>query len=143
MSSLHHSASSSQVPSISTPKPKGHSSDTTSGNIQPKLASNSHGTRYSSSAAISEGNTVKFHVSGCAYFWSVSEALLRAKESVWILGCMFNRYLNSFIVLPNKSRVAIARGLPETASIRESAVSTRSDASCSCQAGRQGQHCGI
>ncbi|KAL4779269.1 phospholipase D/nuclease [Aspergillus varians] len=42
--------------------------------------------RYSSSAGISGGNSVKFHVDGCAYFWAVSEALLVAKESVWILG---------------------------------------------------------
>ncbi|KIY01695.1 uncharacterized protein Z520_01833 [Fonsecaea multimorphosa CBS 102226] len=42
--------------------------------------------RYSSSAPISEGNSVKYHVSGCSYFWAVSEALEKAKESVWILG---------------------------------------------------------
>ncbi|RAL10176.1 phospholipase D/nuclease [Aspergillus homomorphus CBS 101889] len=43
-------------------------------------------TRYSSSSPISDGNNVKFHVDGCAYFWAVSEALLTVKESVWILG---------------------------------------------------------
>ncbi|EXJ81268.1 hypothetical protein A1O3_07558 [Capronia epimyces CBS 606.96] len=42
--------------------------------------------RYSSSHPISEGNSVKFHVDGCAYFWAVSEALEKAKESIWILG---------------------------------------------------------
>ncbi|KAL2807962.1 phospholipase D/nuclease [Aspergillus granulosus] len=42
--------------------------------------------RYSSSARISDGNNVKFHVDGCAYFWAVSEALLTVKESIWILG---------------------------------------------------------
>lgn len=45
--------------------------------------------RYSSSAPITHGNSVKFHVDGCAYFWAVSEALEKVKESVWILGCMF------------------------------------------------------
>ncbi|KAL4962730.1 phospholipase D/nuclease [Aspergillus stella-maris] len=34
----------------------------------------------------SNGNKVKFLVDGCAYFWAVSEALLTAKESIWILG---------------------------------------------------------
>ncbi|KAL4809820.1 hypothetical protein BDV18DRAFT_166572 [Aspergillus unguis] len=43
-------------------------------------------TRYSSFAAISAGNNVKFHVDGCAYFWAVSEGLLAAKESIWIMG---------------------------------------------------------
>ncbi|KIW10513.1 hypothetical protein PV08_11477 [Exophiala spinifera] len=42
--------------------------------------------RYNSSAPISQGNSVKYHVDGCAYFWAVSEALEKAKESVWILG---------------------------------------------------------
>ncbi|KAJ5107867.1 phospholipase D/nuclease [Penicillium angulare] len=42
--------------------------------------------RYQSSAPIVEGNSVKFHVDGCAYFWAVSEALEMAKESIWILG---------------------------------------------------------
>jgi phosphatidylserine/phosphatidylglycerophosphate/cardiolipin synthase-like enzyme len=43
--------------------------------------------RYSSSAPISQGNNVKFHVDGCAYFWAVSEALEKVKELVWIHGC--------------------------------------------------------
>ncbi|KAL4869922.1 hypothetical protein BDV12DRAFT_208212 [Aspergillus spectabilis] len=42
--------------------------------------------RYCSSAPIYEGNNVKFHVDGCAYFWAASEAMLTAKEPVWILG---------------------------------------------------------
>ncbi|KAL4986500.1 hypothetical protein BDW68DRAFT_178718 [Aspergillus falconensis] len=42
--------------------------------------------RYSSFAGVSQGNNVKFHVAGCAYFWAVSEALLKAKESIWIMG---------------------------------------------------------
>ncbi|KAL4937712.1 hypothetical protein BDV06DRAFT_232383 [Aspergillus oleicola] len=42
--------------------------------------------RYTSSTAVRDGNNVKFHVDGCAYFWAVSEALLAAKESIWILG---------------------------------------------------------
>jgi phospholipase D1/2 len=45
--------------------------------------------RYSSSVPISQGNNVKFHVDGCAYFWAVSEALEKVKESVWILGCKY------------------------------------------------------
>lgn len=43
--------------------------------------------RHESSAPVREGNSVKFHVDGCAYFWAVSEALEKVKESVWILGC--------------------------------------------------------
>ncbi|KAL4733609.1 hypothetical protein BDV11DRAFT_213620 [Aspergillus similis] len=42
--------------------------------------------RYSSFAGVSQGNHVKFHVAGCAYFWAVSEALLKAKRSIWIMG---------------------------------------------------------
>ncbi|KAK6376229.1 hypothetical protein LTS17_007480 [Exophiala oligosperma] len=42
--------------------------------------------RYNSSAPVSQGNSVKYHVDGCAYFWAVSEALENVKESVWILG---------------------------------------------------------
>ncbi|KAL4928118.1 phospholipase D/nuclease [Aspergillus undulatus] len=42
--------------------------------------------RFTSCAPVDEGNNVKFHVDGCAYFWAVSEALLAAKESIWILG---------------------------------------------------------
>jgi len=44
--------------------------------------------RYASSAPIWQGNNVKYHVSGCAYFWAVSEALETVQESIWILGCM-------------------------------------------------------
>lgn len=44
--------------------------------------------RYASSAPISQGNNVSYHVSGCAYFWAISEALENVKESIWILGCM-------------------------------------------------------
>lgn len=43
--------------------------------------------RHASSAPVREGNSAKFHVDGCAYFWAVSEALENVKESVWILGC--------------------------------------------------------
>ena len=118
MSSVDQSANSSEGPFIFTLKPKDYTTDTTdSGNIQPNLSSDGHGNRYSSSTGISHGNTVKFHVAGCAYFWAVSEALLRAKESVWILGCMVNRRLNDSIFYSNEIRVAFARSLPETASI--------------------------
>jgi len=48
--------------------------------------STNHGNRYDSTFPVSQG-TVKFHVDGCAYFWAVSEALEKAKESIWILGC--------------------------------------------------------
>lgn len=85
MSSVHQSASNSEGPSL---KAKDTIDTNNNATTQPQMASNSHGTRYSSSAAISEGNAVKFHVAGCAYFWAVSEALLTAKDSVWILGCM-------------------------------------------------------
>ena len=45
--------------------------------------------RYSSFAGVSQGNHGKFHVAGCAYFWAVSEALLKAKRSIWIMGCTY------------------------------------------------------
>lgn len=84
MSSLEQSAS-TEGPSL---EPKDTIDTNKNATTEPQMASNSLKTRYSSSAAISEGNAVKFHVAGCAYFWAVSEALLTAKDSVWILGCM-------------------------------------------------------
>ncbi|RDW67489.1 uncharacterized protein DSM5745_09355 [Aspergillus mulundensis] len=42
--------------------------------------------RYRSFAGIREHNNVTFHIAGCAYFWAISEALERARESVWIMG---------------------------------------------------------
>jgi phospholipase D1/2 len=84
MSSLEQSAS-IEGPSL---KPKDNIDTNNNATTEPQTASNSLETRYSSSAAISGGNAVKFHVAGCAYFWAVSEALLTAKDSVWILGCM-------------------------------------------------------
>lgn len=42
--------------------------------------------RYASFAPMSQGNNVKYHVDGCAYFWAISEALEKVKESIWILG---------------------------------------------------------
>lgn len=50
---------------------------------------------HESSAPITEGNNVKFHVAGCAYFWAVSEAIENAKESIWIQGC---KCLSCFII---------------------------------------------
>lgn len=41
---------------------------------------------HESSAPITQGNNVKFHVAGCAYFWAVSEAIENAKDSIWIQG---------------------------------------------------------
>ncbi|KAH7369782.1 hypothetical protein BKA65DRAFT_602424 [Rhexocercosporidium sp. MPI-PUGE-AT-0058] len=38
------------------------------------------------SVPIREGNVVKFHVAGCAYFWAVSEALEKAQSTIWIQG---------------------------------------------------------
>lgn len=45
--------------------------------------------RYSSFAPRREGNDVKWFVDGCGYFWAVSEALEQAKDSIWILDCMY------------------------------------------------------
>jgi phosphatidylserine/phosphatidylglycerophosphate/cardiolipin synthase-like enzyme len=42
---------------------------------------------HESSAPVTEGNNVKFHVAGCTYFWAVSEAIEKAKQSIWIQGC--------------------------------------------------------
>ena len=44
--------------------------------------------RFGSFAPPREGcNDVKWYVDGAGYFWAVSEALERARESVWILDC--------------------------------------------------------
>jgi phospholipase D1/2 len=77
--------------------------------------------RYSSSAPISEGNNVKFHIDGCAYFWAVSEALEKVKESVWILGCEC-RLLPDVIdrgneILTFLLRVGFTRSLPQATPI--------------------------
>ncbi|TPR03344.1 Homocysteine S-methyltransferase family protein [Aspergillus niger] len=41
--------------------------------------------RFGSFAAPRQGNEVKWHVDGCAYFYAVSKALESAKEYIWIL----------------------------------------------------------
>lgn len=41
--------------------------------------------RYDSFACEKLGNDVKWYVDGCGYFWAVSQALERARESIWIL----------------------------------------------------------
>jgi phosphatidylserine/phosphatidylglycerophosphate/cardiolipin synthase-like enzyme len=43
--------------------------------------------RHESSSPVTEGNHVKFHIAGCAYFWAISEAIENAKQSIWIQGC--------------------------------------------------------
>ena len=44
-------------------------------------------------APITEGNNVKFHVAGCAYFWALSEAIGKAQKSIYIQGCKFKESL--------------------------------------------------
>ena len=52
-----------------------------SGNVGPQ-------NRFGSFAPPREGcNDVKWFVDGAGYFWAVSEALERARESIWILDC--------------------------------------------------------
>lgn len=55
----------------------------------PNPTSSASNNRYDSFASESTGE-VKFHVTGCAYFWAVSEALEKAKEEIWILGCKWH-----------------------------------------------------
>lgn len=43
--------------------------------------------RYLSFAPKRHDNDVKWFVDGCGYMWAVSEALERARESIWILDC--------------------------------------------------------
>lgn len=43
--------------------------------------------RFLSFAPQRHDNNVKWFVDGCGYMWAVSEALERAKESIWILDC--------------------------------------------------------
>lgn len=42
---------------------------------------------HGSCAPITDGNHVKFHIAGCAYFWALSEAIEKATKSVYIQGC--------------------------------------------------------
>ena len=44
--------------------------------------------RFDSSFGTKEGNEVKWFVDGAGYFWAVSVALERARESIWILDCI-------------------------------------------------------
>jgi phospholipase D1/2 len=48
-----------------------------------------HMHRFQSFAPQREGNSVKWYVDGCGYFWAVSVALEQAKHEIWILvsGC--------------------------------------------------------
>jgi phosphatidylserine/phosphatidylglycerophosphate/cardiolipin synthase-like enzyme len=100
--------------------------------------------RYSSSAAISAGNNVKFHVDGCAYFWAVSEALLTVKESIWILGC---KYLHPLVALRGFSyqlyRVGVSRRLSPTSALGKRAVSPRPHAPGSRRARSESQRRGV
>ncbi|KAF2278796.1 phospholipase D/nuclease [Westerdykella ornata] len=41
--------------------------------------------RFSSFAPTRHGNDIKWYVDGCSYFWALSVALERARESIWIL----------------------------------------------------------
>ncbi|KAK6381231.1 hypothetical protein LTS17_004287 [Exophiala oligosperma] len=41
--------------------------------------------RFDAFASEKPGNDVKWYVDGCGYFWAVSQALERAKHSIWIL----------------------------------------------------------
>jgi len=43
--------------------------------------------RFGSFAPQRTGDDAKWYVDGCGYFWAVSCALERAKESIWILDC--------------------------------------------------------
>lgn len=45
--------------------------------------------RFGSFAPPREANEVKWHVDGFTYFWAVSRALETARDSIWILDCMF------------------------------------------------------
>lgn len=47
--------------------------------------------RFGSFASPRQGNEVKWHVDGCAYFYAVSKALESAKEYIWILDCRYPR----------------------------------------------------
>lgn len=46
--------------------------------------------RFGSFAPPREANDVKWHVDGFTYFWAVSRALETARDSIWILDCMFS-----------------------------------------------------
>ena len=50
--------------------------------------------RYGSFARPNGGDDVKWYVDGCGYMWAVSRALEQARESIWILDCEFNTFLD-------------------------------------------------
>jgi phospholipase D1/2 len=60
----------------------------TSAQFNPTSVSQQGTHRFESFAAPCSGNDVKWYVDGASYFWAVSVALERARESVWILDCM-------------------------------------------------------
>lgn len=72
--------------------------------------------RFGSFAPPRQGNEVKWHVDGCAYFYAVSKALENAKEYIWILDCTYSRWKSEFAgwKADTTTRVALARTLPET-----------------------------
>ena len=89
------------------------------------------------------GNDVKWHVDGCSYMWAVSMALEKASHSIWILDCELARvflmcgkhrksprarnrtYRSCF-------RVAIARIVSPTTSIKIRELSRGPHATCRC-----------
>lgn len=52
--------------------------------------------RYTSFCPQREGNDVKWYVDACGYMWAVSTALEQARESIWILDCMFHASPHEF-----------------------------------------------
>ena len=63
----------------------------TSGNTGPQ-------NRFGSFAPPRDGcNDVKWYVDGAGYFWAVSEALERARESIWILDCELLKFATKMV----------------------------------------------
>lgn len=61
--------------------------------LVPTSASQQGSHRFGSFAAPCEGNDVKWYVDGASYFFAVSLALERARDSIWILDCTY-RYVD-------------------------------------------------
>jgi hypothetical protein len=83
--------------------------------------------RYGSFAPQRLHNDVKWYVDGCGYFYAVSLALERAKESIWILDCkhFITLWSFNFSSLNIFFRVAFTRAVSQTTSREKSTISPR------------------
>lgn len=77
--------------------------------------------RYLSFAPKRHDNDIKWFVDGCGYMWAVSEALEKARESIWILDCETSAAVLRYTAL-TCLRVAFPGAVPASPSREESDV---------------------